>query len=249
MVITGIELLVFESSDTSVRELAEDLPSIKEAHEAGLRISVHLPGDFSDASLRIVGMLADLAGIFVFHPAPEGAKAAMTLWFSRAAEVLADARKRARPGSAPGEVHDSHASLAAVESGRLCLEYTTEADFRSSLDALVRAGHEPSICMDTGHLLLEGRDPAEFVHEFGPRLGHVHLHGIAPRSRLPGEYPGMRLSDHAALETGQNWLGKTLSALSDYRGIVELEVFGEDLLHRSIDTLGKLGFVPAPEIQ
>jgi inosose dehydratase len=36
-------------------------------------------------------------------------------------------------------------------------------------------------CLDTGHLLIGGVDPARFVHEHASRIGHVHLKDVDAR--------------------------------------------------------------------
>jgi inosose dehydratase len=62
----------------------------------------------------------------------------------------------------------------------------TQVETAADIDALL-AVSEVGWCLDTGHLLIGGADPAEFVRANGDRIVHVHLKdvdaGVASRQR------------------------------------------------------------------
>ena len=43
-------------------------------------------------------------------------------------------------------------------------------------------GSSISLCLDTGHLLIGGSDPAELAHQAPERIAHVHLKDVDAQS-------------------------------------------------------------------
>ncbi len=84
------------------------------------------------------------------------------------------------------------------------------------------------LCMDTGHLLVQGEDPARFFYSYGDRIRQIHLHAVR------GE------ADHLPLDLSEPWLEELYTGLGDFRGIVELELFSIDHILRSLEVLGQL---------
>jgi sugar phosphate isomerase/epimerase len=85
-----------------------------------------------------------------------------------------------------------------------------------------------SVCVDTGHLWLQGLDAAEHFRRWAPRTRVIHLHGEA----------GGR--DHISLaRTDADRLAGFLSHLGDYQGVVTLEVFSYEDTASSIATLAQ----------
>jgi len=92
------------------------------------------------------------------------------------------------------------------------------------------------ICMDTGHLLLNGKKPASFMSEYCMSLGEVHLHSVDPeQAAIDG-----RLKDHRRLRSGEPWLLELLPLFKDYNGVINLEVFSWEEAEASIKVLSKL---------
>ena len=56
-------------------------------------------------------------------------------------------------------------------------------------------------CLDTGHLLIGGYDPAAFAADAAGRIAHVHAQGRPPRSRRPGP-PRRAVADRARCAPG-----------------------------------------------
>jgi hypothetical protein len=80
---------------------------------------------------------------------------------------------------------------------------------------------QTGVCMDTGHLLLVDKSPVEFYSRFADRMGEIHLHRI---DRAAAEKDG-RLADHRPLVAEEAWFQALLPHLSNYRGVINLEVF------------------------
>ncbi|MDR2560840.1 MAG: hypothetical protein LBC63_03600 [Holophagales bacterium] len=96
-------------------------------------------------------------------------------------------------------------------------------------------GAEVGVCMDTGHLLLEGRNPAGFYQSYRDRIGEIHLHSID--RELPALDGG--LADHRQLRGGESWLLELLPLLTHYDGVINLEMFSWAEAEASIRILAK----------
>jgi len=92
------------------------------------------------------------------------------------------------------------------------------------------------LCMDTGHLLLAGQNPAEFFTTYRQRIGEIHLHAVdKEQAALDG-----KLADHRRLRQNESWLQELLPLLGDYRGIINLEVFSWEEAEAGIDVFGTI---------
>jgi sugar phosphate isomerase/epimerase len=88
------------------------------------------------------------------------------------------------------------------------------------------AGLGLSVCLDVGHLLLQGRDPAAVAARFAPAVAIIHLHAAA----------GGR--DHLALDRLPGPAAtQVLELLAGFRGVVSLEVFAFEALRDSMEWL------------
>ncbi len=73
-------------------------------------------------------------------------------------------------------------------------------------------------CVDIGHLWVDGHDPLPYLAEALPRTSVIHIHGLAER-------------DHKSLaHVPPAELDKVIFMLfeANYRGVLTLEIFGED---------------------
>jgi len=75
-----------------------------------------------------------------------------------------------------------------------------------------------SRCVDIGHLWLESHDLADFLPTWLPRTRVIHAHGIAER-----DHKSLAHVPEAELDSVLNMLLQ-----ADYRGVVTVEVFGEE---------------------
>jgi sugar phosphate isomerase/epimerase len=83
-----------------------------------------------------------------------------------------------------------------------------------------------SICMDLGHLILQGNDIVNVFNRFSSRLSVIHLHGVE----------GNR--DHLSLDRlPQQYINPIIEILKRFTGIVSLEVFSYTHLKPSLQVL------------
>jgi hypothetical protein len=92
------------------------------------------------------------------------------------------------------------------------------------------------LCMDCGHLLLEGRHPTRFFERYGERIREIHLHDVdTEKAARDG-----RLPDHRALCKASHWYHETAPYIkkSEYfDGILNLEVFSWEEVAQSLAVL------------
>jgi len=89
------------------------------------------------------------------------------------------------------------------------------------------------ICMDTGHLLVDGQNPAEFFARYRERIGEIHLHSVdKEQAAIDGKLP-----DHRQLRRDESWLLELIPLLDNYRGVINLEVFSWEEAKAGIEVL------------
>jgi hypothetical protein len=89
------------------------------------------------------------------------------------------------------------------------------------------------LCMDTGHLLLAGQNPADFFTAYRQRIGEIHLHAVDHEKASVDR----KLADHRRLRQDEPWLRELLPLLADYSGVINLEVFSWEEATAGIDVL------------
>jgi sugar phosphate isomerase/epimerase len=211
-----IELLLFESAGLPPGHTIAELAAIGAAEGTGY--NVHLPTDVS---------LAD--------PAPSGRSRALEA-LRRACELAAPLRPTAYILHVPGgpaadpdrwreHSRQGIAGLAAAvgDPARIAVE---TLDYPPERLGELIAGLGVSVCLDVGHLLLQGRNPAAVAAQLAPAVTVVHLHAAsAGRDHLALD----RLSEPAA--------SQALGLLAGFRGVVSLEVFSIEALAASVEWL------------
>lgn len=120
-----------------------------------------------------------------------------------------------------------------VDRTDLCVENLEDSLFDLALPAI--AQHGTSICLDVGHLALQGSSELQFLEQHANRIREIHLHD----ANVPpfGEQHPAR--DHMALGHGQVDYAAFLQKLGeiDYDGPVILEVNTEADLQQSLERL------------
>ncbi|MDR1949129.1 MAG: sugar phosphate isomerase/epimerase [Spirochaetaceae bacterium] len=223
--IRGVELLFFLYNGEIRAELESEWQGIREYGDRFV-YTAHLPDLLRPDHWELVERLSPLVRHFIVHPGPvEGAKAQ--------AELLRSWTERLRnradtPSVPPVPASKSPFLIENTHPGRL-------PALLPHLDADI------GLCMDTGHLLLEGQNPADFLRRYGDRVGEVHLHGL---DREKAARDG-RLPDHRPLRAEDPWLAELVPLLADFPGPVNLEVFSWEEVQESIATLKTL-FVKQP---
>jgi len=88
-------------------------------------------------------------------------------------------------GLRDGQVIEAYLAYAAESLGqimefipadRLCIENLEYISFDKIFPLVEK--FDTKICMDVGHIRLRKEDIGEFVEQYGPRLGHVHMHDV-----------------------------------------------------------------------
>ena len=230
-IIDDIELLFTDPSDAALPDLAAMQEIRRIADRASLSFTVHLPYDrdlgASDDAARM-DALSDLIHVidkslilkpsaWILHPFCE--------W------------QHFGPDGPPGDWMDRFSSSIdrllerGIPPGSLCLENLRPVF--SPLEGLV-ADKGLSVCLDVGHLLINGHDLGDFLGRYGSRVRVLHLHGIRDGK------------DHCSLA----WLDlHVLEMLMAFlhgggpRRIVTLEVLGQADLDESLRVMSR--YIPS----
>lgn len=120
-----------------------------------------------------------------------------------------------------------------VDPADLCVENLEDSLFDLALPMIEK--HGVSICLDVGHLALQGREALTFLARHGERVREIHLHdAIGPQHA--GE---QRACDHLALGQGHLDYAALLGKLTelDFQGPVILELNSKADLEQSLTVL------------
>ncbi len=221
-----IEVILFESADVSNLPSPDTVARMAALAEGrGLTWTIHFPIDRSladaDPAIRLSAVrqalhIAELTRplapyAFIVHPdaiEPGDTAARVAAW----QRDFGDSVARLLDG-------DIAPRLLAVENLRPPFAWAAPVIERFDL----------SVCLDTGHLWLQGADAAAHFRRWAPRVRVIHLHG---------ERDGR---DHLSLAaTDAVRLRAFLDELRAYAHVVSLEVFSFDDTASSIRTLDQL---------
>jgi sugar phosphate isomerase/epimerase len=111
----------------------------------------------------------------------------------------------------------------------LCVENLERIPFELFAPLVGRQGAK--ICFDVGHLVVQGRDPLEFLDHYWESIGEIHLHDAMAAG---GRFPVAR--DHLPLGRGSVDYVTLMNRLAEggYEGVVILEVNSEEDLLESL---------------
>ncbi|MCF8045436.1 MAG: sugar phosphate isomerase/epimerase [Desulfarculaceae bacterium] len=224
-----IELLVFESAPEKVLPSADEIRTLAAYKERfDLTFNVHLPLDISltdpeaekrksavDTIIRIMELCSPLTpSTYTLHLDFHGSKTkpADIETFRQSASESLD--RLAGSISDPG--------LVSVET----LEYPF------SYAAPLVEKYNLSVCADIGHLVKYGYSVRDFFGKWARDISIVHLHGVDFSTTPPKDHVSLdRLPDPAAREI--------MDILSQFTGVVSLEVFNREHLDVSLDFLSR----------
>lgn len=221
--VDDIELVLFESDNGANMPSDRDLTQLAElaaAHD--LTYTVHLPLD------RQLGAADSTAGreacaefarvirrtlplrprMYVMHLegiASAAAPADVAAWRERVALWLPE--------------------LIAAAGGpdRLCVE---NLSWPFAWCEALLAQYDLGVCLDTGHLELQGGNLADFWRRYGARVRVVHWHGVCAGR------------DHQSLRyLPPDRVGELLDLWRDFRGVVTLEIFNFNAMAESFKVL------------
>jgi hypothetical protein len=216
--ITGVELLFF-LYDGEIKALLDTEWKVIIEYGGRFTYTVHLPDQIKPEHGELIERFLPLVRYFIVHPYPpeaaETQERLLSSWrgtYSKADKSLFDGNPFLIENTLPGRQ-----------------------------DALSRRlPQNTGLCMDTGHLLLEGTSPAAFFTLYQNRLGEIHLHDIDPGKAARDGRP----ADHRPLEAEKDWLKELLPRLRGFPGVINLELFSWDAISRSIGVLKEFGLIP-----
>ncbi len=226
--VRDVELVLFELDDGPSNlpgaELIQELKRIAAAHD--LTYTVHLPLDLrlgADGDEQHVSLVKARRVI--------EATRALDPW----AYVLHLDGKAVRQGASPRDLsrwQDQSVRALEVVSAwagspeRLAVENLEGYPLQFLEPVLARA--PVSCCVDIGHLWQDGHDPLPFLEQWLPRTRVIHLHGIADR-----DHKSLAHAPRAQRDPVIHTLAK------HYRGVLTLEIFGEEDFHTSLAALAE----------
>jgi sugar phosphate isomerase/epimerase len=123
----------------------------------------------------------------------------------------------------------------------LCIENLEDPLFEMAVPLIEK--HDTGICMDVGHLAVQGIDELDFLARYARRIREVHLHDAIRRSST---HPQPR--DHLALGQGETEFLALLRQLEQtgFDGPVILELNSHSDLEASLHQLGRNPYQTAP---
>jgi hypothetical protein len=208
--INGVELLFFMYDGEIKREFDAEFEEIK-SFAGRFVFTAHLPDVLMICHEELVETLSPLVRHFIVHPGKAETVDAQAALINRWAEKYGTA-------AAP-----------------LFLAENTTPGFLEKIIPLLSPG--VGLCMDTGHLLLEGRSPAEYFSRCGTGIVEIHLHGI---DREKAAIDGL-LPDHRPLKEDAPWLRELFPVIENFNGVINLEVFSWKDVAQSIAAIKRIG--------
>jgi sugar phosphate isomerase/epimerase len=232
--VRDIELVIFEVDDGQNNlpavEVIDELVEIASRHD--LSYTVHLPLDLrlgADGDEGHASVAKALAVIERTRPLEPWA------WI-----VHLDGREvRVDPEPEDLERWQAHTrralEIVAAATGapeRLAVENleTYPPDFVNP----VIEGLPVSRCVDIGHLWKDGHDAIPYLRAALPRTRVIHLHGMGDR-----DHRSLAVMPDAPVVAVLDELAR-----ADYRGVLTLEIFGEEDFAGSMAMLARLGVTP-----
>jgi inosose dehydratase len=162
-------------------------------------------------SLRFVGGFTPL----VLHEAKldiDAARRAIALLAEAGGEVVVVAAVQDATWSRPQPLDDDgwrrlgeHAGAVQALAGEYGLTFALHSHVGTFIETDAQVRHALAVsdvgwCLDTGHLMIGGTDPAAFAREHGGRVTHVHLKDVD--ARLAGQLAAGGLSLLQATQAG-----------------------------------------------
>ncbi|MDM8537978.1 cobamide remodeling phosphodiesterase CbiR [Desulfobacterales bacterium HSG17] len=90
-----------------------------------------------------------------------------------------------------------------------------------------------SVCIDVGHQIKYGHNLLQTFDKHKPRTTIMHLHGV--------DFSQSQIRDHTSLDKlPEHHMSQVKTILSDYTGVVSLEVFNLENLYRSLVVIPSL---------
>ncbi|MDR0567861.1 MAG: AP endonuclease [Spirochaetaceae bacterium] len=202
--IQGVELLFFIWDSEVNALLSAELPDLQ-GYASRFTFTAHLPDVLQPEHTELVQALSPYIRHCVLHPGPR-----------ERAETQARIIRSWIEQFGPQK-------FLLENTGPGCLE-----------EILPRVPPETPLCMDTGHLLLEGKSPAEFFERYRGRIQEIHLHRVDHSEAAEDR----RLPDHRPIRPAEPWFQALAPGLAGFAGVINLEVFSWREAELSLAALG-----------
>jgi inosose dehydratase len=95
-------------------------------------------------------------------------------------------------------------------------------EFEDEIDRIL-ADTDLGLCLDTGHALYAGADPAELLLRNAARLQHVHLKDVSPTPPPPNFWDAIEAGVFCPVGEGRLDLESVRDALAGYDGYATVE--------------------------
>jgi sugar phosphate isomerase/epimerase len=211
--IGGVELLFFLYDEDIRSSFLRELPAIRR-FSGRFVFTAHLPDNLNEGHEELVELLSPLVKHFIVHPA---------IVDPAIVDPAIGAKTQARY---------LKKWMNRYGKSRFLLENTSAGRLESVLTYL---DDDAPLCMDTAHLLIEGKNPADFARRYGDRICEIHLNGLGAGQDCDGVNGG-----HKALRVQDEWLAGLSPFLRRFSGIVNLELFSWQDVQDSIVCLRQL---------
>jgi sugar phosphate isomerase/epimerase len=208
--ITGVELLFFMYDDEIKKSIADEFEDICQFKDRFI-FTAHLPDVLSPEHEELVNKLAPLVQHFIVHPGKEGGAEAQARLINTWAEKY----------------------KTAPNKPRFLAENTNPGLLEALLPYL---NTNVGLCMDSGHLLIEERNPCAYLNKFQNRIGEIHLHGLDREKAAIDN----RLPDHRPIKKDAIWIKEIFPLLKEFHGLINLEVFSWEEVEESLRVINPL---------
>ena len=229
--VDDVELILFESDEFSNIPSHDDVQAMAViAREADLTFTVHLPLDIhlgsADEAERVASVGKCQRVIERMSPVDP---------FAWVLHLHGDHRGHPPTNDVPRWTEENRRSLSELLDGgppsrMICIEVL---DYNFDLVERLVKEFDLSVCMDVGHLMVNGRDVPAHLDRWMSRSKVFHVHGVNPEGKDHchlGHLPPGFLED----------LMERLSKLSpDDDRVVTMEIFGEDDFEQSLRTVAE----------
>ena len=204
--VKGVELLFFIYDNEVKTQLDSEWDEIRDYSKRFI-YTAHLPENLIPAHGELIARLAPLVRHFIIHPFKT--------------------------------IPEAEASLLGEWSKQYGVKFLAENTNPGLLESLLPhlnlCPETAGLCMDTGHLLMEEKSPAEFYKKHKTHICEIHLHAVdREQTVIDG-----RLADHRRLRPDESWLHELLPLLDDYSGVINLEIFSWEEAGAGIEVLKK----------
>ncbi len=180
--------------------------------------------DFHAADPRVLtavdraldAIVAAAGSLLVLIDRPSGERAA-TAGRSDAAPRLRD------PGAMAGLLQEAAERAGARGVGSVVHPHAgSYIEFEDEIERVL-SETRLGLCLDTGHALYAGSDPAALILRYASRLGHVHLKDVSPAPRPPDFWDAVRAGAFCPVGDGLLDLDDVRDALDGYDGFATVE--------------------------